>query len=415
MLKALALARDYTRLALSLPFAARDSGRRPVRKVLFLGYAAVGDLIFLLPALKALRDGLPDARLVFVGDDDTGTNELLPPTGLVDEIWRYKHDYIASAAGRRDIARRVAGEGFDAVVVSQGTPLRPFARAILSVPRRVGHVRPVEAPHEGWSAPRYALWRLRRGTVHAEWERRWALTERIVTPEQVEHVVSRNLKLAAALGAAVPAPRDSRPALPLSAAERAFAEKALPADPRKTVGLHLGSPRTQFDRLWPTERWAEVARTLVAERGVRLAVLGGADERGRLEAFRASYGGELVDLVGRGRLLESFAAIARCDLFLASDTGPAKAAMASGVPTLTVWGPTSPLDHGIVWEPEKHVDVALGIACSPCVRMSLRREGSGVINYSTCGHHDCMAQLTPAVVLGQIEKRYASLLGAAKH
>ena len=80
--------------------------------------------------------------------------------------------------------------------------------------------------------------------------------------------------------------------------------------------------------------------------------------------------------------------------------------MAASVPTVTLWGPTSPLDHGIVWEPEKHLDVSLGISCSPCVRMSLRHEGSGVINYSTCGHHDCLAQLTPAVVLGQLHKRY---------
>lgn len=409
MLKALALARDYTRLAASLPFAARAKPGQKPRKVLFLGYAAVGDLIFLLPALKALREGLPEARLIFVGDDDTGTNELLPAAGLVDEIWRYTHAHLATAAGRRDIERRVAAEGFDAVVVSQGTPLRPFARAILRVPRRIGHVRPIEAPHEGWSTLRYGLWRLRRGTIHSEWERRWTLTEPIVTPEQVEHVVSRNLKLAAAAGVDVPSPEDSRPALPASAADRAFAEKVLPRDSRKTVGLHLGSPRTQFERLWPTERWAEVARTLVAQHGVRLAVFGGADERGRLEAFRAAFGGDLiefVDLVGRGRLLESFAAIARCDLFLASDTGPAKAAMAAGVPTVTLWGPTSPLDHGIVWEPEKHLDVALGIACSPCVRMSLRREGSGVINYSTCGHHDCLAELTPAVVLGRLHKRY---------
>jgi len=410
LLKALALARDYSRLALSLPFATTAPPARPPRKILFLGYAAVGDLIFLLPALAALRRGVPEARLVFVGGDDTGTNELLPATGLVDEIWRYTHEQLATAKTRRELGRRVAAAGFDCAVVSQGTPLRPFARALLRVPRRIGHVRPIEAPHEGWSAPRYAVWRLRRGTIHGEWERRWTLTEKLPAREEEKHVVSRNLELAAAVGVPVPPPADSRPALPLSDADRAFAERALPADGRKTIGLHLGSPRAQFEKLWPTERWAEAARELVSRHGCRLAVIGGPDERGRLEAFRGAFGGDFVDLVGRGRLLESFAAIARCDLFLSSDTGPSKAAMALGVPTVTVWGPVSPVDQGIVWEPHKHADVSLGISCAPCVRMSLRHEGAGVINFSTCGHHDCLAKLTPAMVLGRIEKLYGSRL-----
>src|SRR5208283_1639688 len=126
----------------------KQSTPKTPQRVLFLGYAAVGDLIFLLPALKALRQGLPQARIVFVGDRDPGATELLPATKLVDEIWTYTHPELAQESTRLEIARRVKEEAFDAVVVGQATPMRPFARAILPIPLRIGHLRPLETSTE---------------------------------------------------------------------------------------------------------------------------------------------------------------------------------------------------------------------------------------------------------------------------
>ncbi len=410
VLEAAALLRDYARLGAALPGAGK-TGAKPLERVLFLGYAAVGDLIFLLPALKALRQGLPQARIVFAGDRDPGATELLPATKLVDEIWLYTHPELATQKTRAEISERVLKEHFDAVIVGQATPLRPFARAILPIPRRIAHLRPIEAPHQGWSGPRYALWRLRRGIISSEIERRWAINEPVWVKEEAEHTVTRSLRLVAALGLPVPAAAQARPELPLTENSRRWALERLPGAPGvKTVGIHLGSPQSQYMKIWPAGRWGMVAGELAQAFKCRIAVFGGPAEVPAVKDFKAQYGGPYVDLVGKTGLLEAFAAIGRCDLFLSSDTGLSKAAMAQCVPTVSVWGPISRKDTGALWDPELHAEVSLELSCSPCVSMALRKEGSDIINFSNCGHHNCLEQMTPRLVFDAVVKHHGQRL-----
>ena len=129
--------------------------------------------------------------------------------------------------------------------------------------------------------------------------------------------------------------------------------------------------------------------------------------------FGTEFAGPFVDLVGKAGLLESFAAIRRCDLFLSSDTGLSKAAMAMRVPTVSVWGPTSRMDNGALWDRELHTEVSLGLACAPCVHMALRCECTGIINFSNCGHHDCLERLIPDLVISAIKERHGGRLAHA--
>lgn len=409
---AAALARDF--LFLGLGCLAKRSWRTPaqpleVKKILVFGYAAIGDLMFFLPALRALRKGYPRARLVFLADRCGGTQEVLPASNLVDDIWLYEHAELSRWSVRRRLARRVAAEGFDLLVMTPATPLRPLAQAALAVPLRVGHCRVLTARHEGWSWLRYTLWRLKRGLIIEEFERRLVLNVKVWTREETDHMVSRNLKLAEALGLAV-APK-TPPALPESPAHAAFAERLLAAPgPARTVGLHLGSPKSQYQKIWRPEAWAEVAQKICAVYPCRIVLVGGADEKLPAERFLSLFRGPVIDLVGRAGLLETFAVIRRCHLFLGNDSGPVKAAMALGVPTLTVWGPTSRKDYGVFWSPEKHAEAFIEIPCAPCVRMGVWTEGSGTINFTNCGHHNCLALMTPQKVFDLLVERHDEIL-----
>ena len=384
------------------------------RRLLVLGYAAIGDLIFLLPALRLLRESFPGARITFVADLYAGTADILPSSKLVDDIWLYEHEELASGRVRRALARRFAAADFDAVVVSQATPMRPFAAAILPIPTRIGHWRPLEAPHAGWPAARYALWRLKRALISDEFERRLALNCPILVREDGEHTVARNLRLLEPLGLSPPSAIDCRPSLPMPAAAAEFAARELPAAlGLKTVGLHIGKASSAYAKVWPAARWGETCRALARRYPLRLVLFGGPDEKDLIAPFADAFQGPIVDLVGRCGILESFAAIGRCDLFLGNDTGLAKAAMALGTPTLTVWGPSDRFGHGIVWEPGKHTEVFRPMPCAPCVRMGLRAEGAGVINFSNCGHRACLAALAPETVADAAARRYGVLLAAA--
>jgi ADP-heptose:LPS heptosyltransferase len=124
-----------------------------------------------------------------------------------------------------------------------------------------------------------------------------------------------------------------------------------------------------------------------------------------------AYKGQIVDLTGKSGLLESLAVIRRCSLFLANDTGPGKAAMALGVPTACVWGPSDWREQGVFWEPEKHLQISSGLPCQPCISLAIRNEGAGVLNFDNCGHRACLNELTAEQVAARIVQRYGKVLG----
>ena len=375
---------------------------------MILGYAAIGDCIFLLPALRCLRLLFPKAKIVFMGPCYPTTEELVPAMAFADEIWEFED------SGTRDmkteIARKIVRGRFDAVIMSHATSARFFIPAILDIPVRIGHCRPLIAPRKGWSWARYALWRLRRGLISDEFERRLALNRQVRVAEDSEHTVDRNLRLIRALGCELPLTAANPPDIPETSEQARSAEKNMEGiDRLRAVGLHIGSPKSQYGKIWAAEKWAGVCRKLSERHGVQIVLLGGPDEEDQAARFLAALGAPCLNLAGRLGLMETFAVVRRCRLFLGNDTGLSKAAMAMGVPTAAVWGPSDRPGYGVFWDKEKHLEIFRPLACSPCVRMGLRAEGSGVINFATCGHHACLEQLAAAEVFSAISAKYGSL------
>jgi ADP-heptose:LPS heptosyltransferase len=105
-------------------------------------------------------------------------------------------------------------------------------------------------------------------------------------------------------------------------------------------------------RAWPIERYAEVARKLLAPHGAlaggRLMILGDSSDAHEVEPVRAVAPKDLtIDLVGKTDLLTAFAALKRVRLFIGNDNGYAQLAGAAGAPTLALFGPSD--DR--IWRP----------------------------------------------------------------
>ena len=79
---------------------------RDVRRILVIGYGAIGDTLFFLPTLEALRAAHAGASIVWLANPYPATDELIPATGLVDEIWRWDVSDDDAAINRRSAAVR---------------------------------------------------------------------------------------------------------------------------------------------------------------------------------------------------------------------------------------------------------------------------------------------------------------------
>ena len=402
---------EYAAMLAAWTWRAEPPEKLEPQRVLILGYSRIGDLIFLLPALEALRAAWPKAKITFIANDYPSHTELLPALGLVDELWLYELEALATWRVRRQLARRIRAEQFDIAVVGQATRLRPFGAGLLSVPVRVGHCLPVEPAAAGWSRFRAFVWRLRRAYGRQELERRLVLNRKVWLAADGAHAVERNLGLVRALGLSAKPAAEAKPRLAVPEEARARARRDLPDAPgRVTLGLHLGSSATTgYSKLWPAARWAEALAAVSARTPVRVVLFGGPGEEESVAVFRGRFSGDVHDFVGRPKLLDTFALIERCALFLSSDTGLSKAAMALGVPTVAVWGPVERSGYGVIWDADRHVEVYREMPCSPCVRFGLQLEGPGVINFTNCGHHDCLARLDAATVADAISRKIDGL------
>ncbi|MEM7675396.1 MAG: glycosyltransferase family 9 protein, partial [Myxococcota bacterium] len=132
----------------------------------------------------------------------------------------------------------------------------------------------------------------------------------------------------------------------------------------RRVGICVGG--SKVSKRWPVPRFAAVVRRL-ADDDIEFVAIGGADDRQRLlalyeEAPEVRWAASTVDLdvLGLAR------AVARLDLLISNDTGPAHLAAGYGVPLVAIFGPTS----WVRWAPpssRRSVTVVRhAVECAPC-------------------------------------------------
>ncbi|MCV2369443.1 lipopolysaccharide heptosyltransferase I [Roseateles oligotrophus] len=157
----------------------------------------------------------------------------------------------------------------------------------------------------------------------------------------------------------------------------------------------LAAFTTRPQKHWIESNWAALADGLLAQ-GLTPLLLGGPSDLPAAQRIAASNPA-IVNLVGQFKLDETVAVISRASLLVGVDTGLSHMAIALNIPTVALFGSTTPYLRG----PDARTQVLYErLDCSPCNRKP------------TChGRFDCMRQLDVARVLkATSEVRQASTL-----
>ncbi|WP_233160374.1 glycosyltransferase family 9 protein [Actinophytocola xanthii] len=317
----------------------------PVRRLAVLRGGGLGDLLFVMPALEALRARYAEAEIVLLGAP--GNSRLLadrpgpvdrvvplPPAKGVHEP-RGPRDEGVEEAARREFVGRV-GEPPDL-----GVQLHGGGR---------------------WSNP-FLLALGPKWTVGARTEDS-ALLSRWLPYRYYQNEVMRALEIVGLAGAP---PVTVVPRIAVTERDLAAAEPALAGLPRPLVALHPGA--TDPRRRWPAERFAEVAATF-AGRGAGVVVLGTPDEQQvvaevtSLALARAPEGSvrPLTDLSLPGLC----GVLARAGVLLANDSGPRHLAEAVGTPTVGVFWMGNAINAGSLGRYHHRVLMSWTAACPVC-------------------------------------------------
>lgn len=147
-------------------------------------------------------------------------------------------------------------------------------------------------------------------------------------------------------------------------------------------------------RRWPVEAYAELAAELVG-RGVEVVLAGGPEDTWASAAFAVG----VTDLIGQLSLVETVSLLDAADVTVTHDTGPLHLAGITSCGIVAIFGPTDPRGR----LPQRENSIALwggeGFACRPCY------DGK---EYAPCAHNGCVRQVTPAMVMEQVERLLAA-------
>lgn len=115
--------------------------------------------------------------------------------------------------------------------------------------------------------------------------------------------------------------------------------------------LALGPTANWGGKMWPGDRFAELALRLTAPGGIlpnaRIVIFGGPGEEALAAAALAGLPQDrTLDLVGKLDLTVLAAAMQRCSFYIGNDSGLMHLAAASGIPTLGLFGPSREQTYG---------------------------------------------------------------------
>jgi heptosyltransferase-1 len=270
----------------------------PVARILVVRLGAMGDIIHALPAVAALKRGLPGARITWAVEPRWAS--LLDGNPYVDR--RIPLDR-RSLAGLWEARRELRREPFDLAVDFQGLIKSALAASASGAAQIFGFDRSQV-----------------RETPAAIFYSRAILAS-------AAHVVDRNLELARAAGA-----DSGAPVFPLPEGE---AEQPLPDG-----DFILACPLAGWaSKQWPLERYGELAERLRREVGIPLVVNGPPSSAGQL----AAISGAQAHVSGLPGLIH---ATRRAAAVIGVDSGPLHLAAALSKPGVAIFGPTDPARNG---------------------------------------------------------------------
>ncbi|MGK2856976.1 MAG: lipopolysaccharide heptosyltransferase I [Thermoanaerobaculia bacterium] len=289
------------------------------RSFLVLRLSALGDIIHAVPAVNALRDAFPDAKIGWLVEAPYAEF-----TGLVAPV-----DAVFTVATKRWRRSKLGGET-RGDIATLGQRLQRFAWGQVSIDFQGLMKSAVFAVMSGASRRYCFSWRAIREKPAR------LLGNRPVDVDTSRHVVEWNMQLATSAGARAGEPR--------------FDLSRLPHDPSGALDpLTEGAPVVLFpgagrpEKLWGTDRYRTLARELARGTNRRVLVLWGPGE----ESLAREIAGEGVAEVAPPTDLRELAfVLGRAGCVVAGDTGPLHLAAALGAPVVGLFGPTNPARNG---------------------------------------------------------------------
>lgn len=317
-----------------------------VHRIAVLRAGGLGDLLFALPAIRALAAAYPSAEVTLLG------------TGLAAELLQRRE----GAPHRVVPLPRVPGVGVDPRERADEQEISMFVTR-----QRVEGYDLAAQMHGGGRFSNPFLLELGAGCTIGTRTPDAALLDRSIDYVAGQHEVMRWLEVAGLAGAP---PVEIEPVVQATEIERELGLAFRGAVDRPLVAMHPGA--TDLRRRWPVERFTALAASLARD-GVRVVLLGSADDERRLcgrivdaLGLETAVAGLVEDASGRLAMPELVGLLSAADVMVGNDSGPRHLAQAVGTRTASVFWCGNLLNAGPLGRQRHRVQISWTTRCPVC-------------------------------------------------
>lgn len=332
-------------------------------RILIFNSAFPGDIVLTTPLVRAVYEHFPGASLAFC--TTPAGARLLGGLSYLDALIIYdKHGRDRGVRGMLRTAWKLRKEHFELVFSVHRSLRTAILLSLAGIPQRVGFKESAGERLYSLRVPR------------ADWL----------------HETERNLSLLEPFGVDI-SQLSKQPVLPVTAEEanHVFGQLGL-GPPQGSGPLVIVAPGSVWGtKMWLAERFAELIDLLAGVFSARVIMVGNALDRPQADSVLSACKSLVVDLVGMTDLRELCALLRKADLVVTGDSAPMHIAWAFDVPTVAIFGATTPeLGFAPLSQLCRVVEVR-GLECRPCSAHGPR--------YCRLGHFRCMRDITVDMVL----------------
>ena len=272
-----------------------------IRTILAVRNDRFGEFLLNIPALRALKETYPQARLIVALDPYV--KELTPYIPAIDETLDWKAGRRHSLRERLGMLRLLKEKNIDAAIMLNPSQEFNILTFLAGIPVRVGY------------------------------DRKWGflLTHKIKDEKYlgIKHEIEYNLDLVGLIGART---RD------LSLSLKIVDPAPLPFKGLDDSDFVIVHPWTSdIVKQWPFEYFQILVRKIIEGCKIKVLIVGGKDNLLKSRQLFSRFGAGLVNLTGQTSLRQLAVLLSKSRLLISQDSGPMHLGCAAGTPVIAIF------------------------------------------------------------------------------
>lgn len=292
------------------PQSSEPGDQSSFRRILICRTDKIGDVVLSTPIFKAVRQAFPNAYIAVMVQPYTAP--LVEDNPYIDDVIIMEKKGFWWTLG---LTRSIRAKRFDLAIILHTTSRVKLIVFFAGIIQRIGYAR----------------------------KSGWLLTDKLpyVKPEGRKHEMEYSFDLLKLIGIESPEKEILVTVKKevMARIAKMLRDKGVSLND-KLVIIHPSASCPS--RIWPGERFAELARSLLNIPGVRLGLIADKKDKPIADWICANINGDVLNFAGLHSLSETIAVLKQASLLVSNDSGPVHIASAVGTPAIAIFGRKQP-------------------------------------------------------------------------